>query len=46
MGNLSSEVNMDMLRAAFEAYGKLYHVERIRDYAFIHYEKREDAEIG
>lgn len=46
VGNLGSEVNTYMLRSKFEAYGKLFHVQKVRDYAFIHYEEREAAETG
>ena len=41
--NLSSDVNEDLLRKTFEAHGKIHNVQKVRDYAFIHFDKREDA---
>ncbi|KAL4216445.1 putative RNA-binding protein 46 [Mactra antiquata] len=41
VGNISSTVTEEMLRQKFDEYGKLKQVDKVRDYAFIHYEKRE-----
>lgn len=46
VGNLPKEATTDMVRAKFEAYGKLAGVQKKRDYAFVHYEERESAETG
>ncbi|KAH3746670.1 hypothetical protein DPMN_181080 [Dreissena polymorpha] len=43
VSNLSREVTEDLLRSTFERYGKLFHVQKVRDYAFIHYDERESA---
>lgn len=43
VSNLASDVNEEVLRTKFEAYGKLFHVQKVRDYAFVHYEERDDC---
>ncbi|XP_045184825.2 heterogeneous nuclear ribonucleoprotein Q-like [Mercenaria mercenaria] len=43
VSNLSTEVTEEMLRKKFEAYGKLFHVQKVRDYAFVHFEERDDC---
>ena len=46
VGNLGSKVSLYQLRSTFEAYGRLFHVQKVRDYAFVHYDNREDALSG
>lgn len=43
VSNLASGVTEEMLREKFEAFGKLFHVQRVRDYAFVHFEERDDC---
>lgn len=43
VSNVSSSVTEEMLRMKFEAYGKLFNVQKVRDYAFVHYENRDDC---
>ncbi|XP_052785533.1 heterogeneous nuclear ribonucleoprotein R-like isoform X2 [Mya arenaria] len=43
VSNLSKDVNEDILRTKFEQFGKLFHVQKVRDYAFVHFEYRDDA---
>lgn len=41
--NLTQATSEDMLKSSFEEYGKVERVKKIKDYAFIHYENRDDA---
>jgi len=41
--NLKSDVNETMLRTAFEAYGTVEKVKKVKDYGFIHFTDREGA---
>ena len=41
--NLTSSVSEDKLREVFEAYGKIDRVKKIKDYAFVHFDDREQA---
>ena len=41
--NLSSETTEEELKKAFEEYGKLEKVRKMKDYAFIHFDQRDDA---
>ena len=41
--NLSAEVTEEEVQKLFEAYGKLERVRKMKDYAFIHFEKREEC---
>ena len=41
--NLTQECTEDALKQAFETYGKIERVKKIKDYAFIHFEERENA---
>ncbi|ESO10750.1 hypothetical protein HELRODRAFT_167246 [Helobdella robusta] len=41
--NLKSNVTDDQLRAAFEKYGKVERVKKVKDYSFVHFEDRNQA---
>ena len=41
--NLSAEVTEEEVQKLFEQYGKLERVRKMKDYAFVHFEQREDA---
>ena len=41
--NLSGEVTEQEVQKVFEAYGKLERVRKMKDYAFVHFDQREDA---
>ncbi|XP_037079859.1 heterogeneous nuclear ribonucleoprotein R-like [Pollicipes pollicipes] len=41
--NLTQECTEEKLKEAFEAHGKIERVKKIKDYAFIHFEERENA---
>lgn len=41
--NLSAEVTEEEVQSVFEAYGKLERVRKMKDYAFVHFDLREDA---
>ena len=41
--NLTQECTEDSLKQAFEVHGKIERVKKIKDYAFIHFEERENA---
>ncbi|XP_076259466.1 synaptotagmin binding cytoplasmic RNA interacting protein isoform X3 [Rhynchophorus ferrugineus] len=41
--NLTQEITEEKLKETFEAYGKVERVKKIKDYAFIHFEDRENA---
>jgi heterogeneous nuclear ribonucleoprotein R len=41
--NLTQEISEEKLKEAFELYGKVERVKKIKDYAFIHFEDRENA---
>lgn len=41
--NLSAEVTEEEVQKVFEAYGKLERVRKMKDYAFVHFDTREDA---
>lgn len=41
--NLTQEISEEKLKEAFELYGKVERVKKIKDYAFIHFEDRDNA---
>ena len=41
--NLTQECTEDALKEAFEIHGKIERVKKIKDYAFIHFEERDNA---
>ncbi|XP_075218942.1 heterogeneous nuclear ribonucleoprotein Q-like isoform X5 [Lycorma delicatula] len=41
--NLTHEITEEKLKDVFEAYGKVDRVKKIKDYAFIHFEDRDNA---
>lgn len=41
--NLTQYCSEEKLKEAFEQYGKVERVKRIKDYAFIHFEDRQEA---
>lgn len=41
--NLSADVTEDAVQKVFEAYGKLERVRKMKDYAFVHFDQRDDA---
>ncbi len=41
--NLGIEVTEEEVQKVFEAYGKLERVRKMKDYAFVHFDQREDA---
>lgn len=41
--NLTQDCSEEKLKESFEAYGKVERVKKIKDYAFIHFEDRENA---
>ncbi|XP_064629207.1 heterogeneous nuclear ribonucleoprotein R-like isoform X2 [Lineus longissimus] len=44
VSNLTSDVTEEVLKEKFSKYGELERVKKLSGYAFIHFEKREDAE--
>ncbi|UYV62547.1 HNRNPR, partial [Cordylochernes scorpioides] len=43
VSNLAAHVTEEALKQMFEAYGKVERVKKLRDYAFVHFESRDDA---
>jgi heterogeneous nuclear ribonucleoprotein R len=41
--NLTSEVSENDVKDFFLPYGNIERVRKVRDYAFVHFDKREDA---
>lgn len=41
--NLTQEISEEKLKESFEQFGKVERVKKIKDYAFIHFEDRENA---
>jgi len=41
--NLTQATTEEMLKGTFESYGTVERVKKIKDYAFVHYDEREDA---
>jgi len=41
--NLTQATTEEMLKEAFEQYGTVERVKKIKDYAFVHYDERDDA---
>lgn len=41
--NLTQDFTEEKLKEAFEAHGPIQRVKKIKDYAFIHFEERDDA---
>ena len=41
--NLTQLTTEEMIKAAFEEFGTVERVKKIKDYAFVHYDDREDA---
>ena len=44
--NLTVSVTEESLREKFESFGKVERVKKIKDYAFVHFEDREQATEG
>ena len=44
--NLTASVTEDKLRETFEQFGKVERVKKIKDYAFVHFEERDQAVAG
>jgi len=44
--NLTAAVTEENLRETFESYGKVERVKKIKDYAFVHFEEREQALVA
>ena len=41
--NLTQDVTEEKLKETFEAHGPIQRVKKIKDYAFVHFEERDDA---
>lgn len=41
--NLTQDCSEEKLKESFEQYGKIERVKKIKDYAFIHFEDRDNA---
>lgn len=41
--NLANSVTEEILEKSFSEYGNLERVKKLKDYAFIHFEERDDA---
>jgi RNA recognition motif-containing protein len=41
--NLTASVSEEKLRETFEAFGKVDRVKKIKDYAFVHFDDRQQA---
>lgn len=41
--NLTQATTEDMIKESFEEFGGVERVKKIKDYAFVHYEERDDA---
>jgi len=41
--NLTATLTEEKLRESFEAFGKVDRVKKIKDYAFVHFEDRQQA---
>lgn len=41
--NLTQDCSEEKLKESFEAFGKVERVKKIKDYAFIHFEDRDNA---
>ena len=41
--NISSEVTEEEIKEKFEPYGGIERVRKVKDYAFVHYNERDDA---
>lgn len=41
--NLTQDCTEEKLKECFEQYGKIDRVKKIKDYAFIHFEERDNA---
>ena len=41
--NLTQEFTEEKLKESFEAHGPIQRVKKIKDYAFVHFEERDDA---
>ena len=46
MRNLTQDFTEEKLKEAFEAHGPIQRVKKIKDYAFVHYEERDDAVVA
>lgn len=44
--NLTQEISEEKLKEAFELYGKVERVKKIKDYAFVHFEDRDHAVLA
>ena len=44
--NLTATLTEEKLRETFEAYGKVDRVKKIKDYAFVHFEDRNQAVVA
>lgn len=43
MKNLTQDCSEEKLKECFERYGNIERVKKIKDYAFVHFEERENA---
>jgi heterogeneous nuclear ribonucleoprotein R len=41
--NISAEVTEEEIKEKFEPYGGIERVRKVKDYAFVHYNERDDA---
>lgn len=44
--NLTQDISEDKLKESFEQYGKVERVKKIKDYAFVHFEDRDNAVLA
>lgn len=44
--NLTQDISEEKLKEAFEQYGKVERVKKIKDYAFVHFEDRDHAVLA
>lgn len=44
--NLTQDFSEEKLKEAFEAHGPVQRVKKIKDYAFVHFEERDDAVVA
>lgn len=44
--NLTQDISEDKLKESFEQFGKVERVKKIKDYAFVHFEDRDNAVLA
>lgn len=44
--NLTQDISEEKLKESFEQYGKVERVKKIKDYAFVHFEDRDNAVLA